>query len=66
MSAEAIEANVSPLKPGPPLKRKREEIADSDSENGEVGSDEEFGWAGDEDSLAIESLTEHEPGHSVS
>jgi hypothetical protein len=28
------------------LKRKREEVVDSESEEGEVGSDEEFGWRG--------------------
>lgn len=33
------------------LKRKREEVADSESEEGEVGSEEEFGWRGGEGGL---------------
>ena len=41
--------------PGPTLKRKLEEIADSESEEEEIGSDEEFGWIGD-DPLAVEIL----------
>lgn len=44
--------------PGPPLKRKREEIADSQSEDEELGSDEDFGWVDDVD-LAPEGLVEH-------
>lgn len=44
-----------PILPGPSLKRKREEVADSQSEDGELGSDEEFGWADDID-LAPEGL----------
>ena len=43
--------------PGPRLKRKREEVADSQSEEEDVGSDEEFGWAA-EDSLAIDGLND--------
>jgi len=48
-------STVLSILPGPTLKRKREVIADSQSEEEDVGSDEEFGWAG-EDSLAIEGL----------
>lgn len=44
--------------PGPPLKRMREEIADSQSEDEEHGSDEEFGWVDDVD-LAPEGLVDH-------
>ena len=43
------------------LKRKREEVLDSQSEDDDVGSDEEFGWAG-EDALAIEGLNDDQ-GH---
>ncbi|MCJ1285281.1 hypothetical protein MMC26_004621 [Xylographa opegraphella] len=63
----AVPRNVSPsivlpIAPGPKLKRKREaEVADSQSEEEEVGSDEEFGWAG-EDSLAIDGPNEDQ-GH---
>ncbi|MCJ1384899.1 hypothetical protein MMC17_008017 [Xylographa soralifera] len=52
---------VLPIVPGPRLKRKREEVADSQSEDEDIGSDEEFGWAG-EDSLAIDGLNDDQ-GH---
>ncbi|MCJ1414968.1 hypothetical protein MMC32_001298 [Xylographa parallela] len=52
---------VLPIVPGPRLKRKREEVADSQSEEEDVGSDEEFGWAG-EDALAIDGLNDDQ-GH---
>ena len=60
MQEVALQTNVSssatlPILPGPTLKRKREEIADSESEEEEIGSDEEFGWIGD-DPLAVEIL----------
>ncbi|KAI9877248.1 MAG: hypothetical protein M1830_004429 [Pleopsidium flavum] len=42
-----------PIISGPPLKRKRDEIADSQSEDEELGSDEEFGWMNDNE-LATE------------
>ncbi|MCJ1244951.1 hypothetical protein MMC30_002152 [Trapelia coarctata] len=49
----AVEPSVSlPLVAGPTLKRKREEVADSESEEGDLGSDEEFGWVGNEDLTA--------------
>ena len=41
-----------------PLKRKHDEIANSQSEDGDVGSDEEFGWLGDDDPLTTEDLPE--------
>ncbi|KAL2052373.1 hypothetical protein ABVK25_007245 [Lepraria finkii] len=48
------------LKSSPPLptsvKRKRGEIADSESEEGEAVSDLEFSWALDDNALRIESL----------
>ena len=41
-------------------KRKREEIADSQSEDGEVGSeDEDYGWG--EDDEAVTDKLAHEP-----
>ncbi|MCJ1393686.1 hypothetical protein MMC18_006562 [Xylographa bjoerkii] len=52
---------VLPIIPGPTLKRKREVVADSESEGEDVGSDKEFGWAG-EDSLAIDGLNDDQ-GH---
>ncbi|MCJ1368090.1 hypothetical protein MMC16_007229 [Acarospora aff. strigata] len=45
-----------PILPGPSLKRKRDEIADSQSEDEELGSDEEFGWM-DDDIVAGEGFT---------
>lgn len=38
------------------MKRKRGEIADSESEEGEAASDQEFGWAVDDNALSIEGL----------
>ena len=48
--------------PGPSLKRKRAEIADSQSEDEELGSDEEFGWA-DDVYLAPGGFMEHDEVH---
>ncbi|MCJ1485491.1 hypothetical protein MMC06_005665 [Schaereria dolodes] len=48
---------IPPVVLAAPLKRKREEIADSQSENGSVDSDEEFGWA-DDGLLGAEGLVE--------
>ncbi len=36
-----------PTLPAPSLKRKREEIADSQSEDEELGSDDDFAWPND-------------------
>ena len=55
LQANVISSVDLPILPGPSLKRKREEIADSESEEEEIGSDEEFGWIGD-DPLAVEVL----------
>ena len=41
--------NASPVLPAPSSKRKRGEIADSQSEDEEADSDREFGWAADDD-----------------
>ncbi|MCJ1234345.1 hypothetical protein MMC14_002306 [Varicellaria rhodocarpa] len=51
---------VGPLSvlPSSQLKRKRDEIADSASEEEDIGSDEEFGWADDDDPLVNESLAD--------
>ncbi|MCJ1397256.1 hypothetical protein MMC11_000448 [Xylographa trunciseda] len=54
-------STVLPMLQGPTLKRKREVVADSQSEEEDVGSDDEFGWAG-EDSLEIEGLNDDQ-GH---
>ena len=42
---------ASPVLPTTSLKRKRGEIADSQSEDEEAGSDLEFGWDGDDATL---------------
>lgn len=56
MATTTVSAPIElPILSGPTLKRKRDEVADSQSEEEEVGSDEEFGWAG-EDALDIDSL----------
>lgn len=47
--------------PAPVLKRKREVVADSESEEGEVGSDQEFGWKGGEERM-VEGLEEVDTG----
>ncbi|MCJ1476078.1 hypothetical protein MMC13_004743 [Lambiella insularis] len=57
--ANSMPPIILPIMSGPMLKRKREEVVDSQSEEEEVGSDEEFGWAGD-DALAIDSLDAEE------
>ncbi|MCJ1434410.1 hypothetical protein MMC27_003778 [Xylographa pallens] len=62
----AIPSNVNPsivlpIVLGHRLKRKREEVADSQSEEEDVGSDEEFGWAG-EDSFTIDGPNDDQ-GH---
>ena len=38
------------------MKRKRGEIADSESEDEEAASDQDFGWAEDDDTLNAASL----------
>ncbi len=49
--------NASPVLLGTSLKRKRGEIADSQSEDEEAASsDREFGWAGDDETLNAEEL----------
>lgn len=49
--------NASPLLPATSLKRKREEIADSQSEEEETAaSDQEFGWIADDETLNAEEL----------
>lgn len=58
ISQEEISMKTTPILLDHSLKRKRAEIADSESDNGDVGSDEEFGWAGDNDSLTAEGLLE--------
>jgi hypothetical protein len=40
------------------MKRKRGEIADSESEDGEAPSDEEFGWAAGHDPINSEALVD--------
>lgn len=42
----------------PPLKRKRDQIADSQSEDEDVGSEEDFGWADDDHPLVAEDPTD--------
>jgi len=40
------------------LKRKRKEVEDSESDDGEAASDEEFGWAAEDAALHAEELPE--------
>lgn len=47
---------MSPVLPAASTKRKRGEIADSESEDGEAASDQDFGWAEDDDALNAASL----------
>lgn len=57
MMVEHTRRDVSPLLPATSLKRKREEIADSQSEDEETAaSDQEFGWAADDETLNAEEL----------
>ena len=46
-----VRRNASPVLQTSILKRKRDEIADSQSEDGTAASDEEFGWANNEDEI---------------
>ena len=46
-----IRRNASPVLQASTLKRKRDEIADSQSDDGTAASDEEFGWAGEDEIL---------------
>lgn len=55
MTQAEIRLNASPLLPAVSTKRKRGEIADSDSDDEEQASDREFGWAGD-DALGVDGL----------
>ena len=56
MDRAKIRLNSSPPLPPTSIKRKRGEIADSESEEGEAASDQEFGWAVDDNALSIEGL----------
>ena len=51
-----LQLNVSPVLPATSLKRKRGEIADSESEDGDVASDQDYGWAEDDNALNAEGL----------
>ncbi|KAF6240862.1 hypothetical protein HO173_000654 [Letharia columbiana] len=53
-----IRLNGSPVLPATSLKRKRGEIANSQSEDEEAESDQEFGWAADDHILTTEALLE--------
>ena len=53
-----IAAQVSPPLPEVSLKRKRDEIADSESDDGDAGSDQEFGWGADDEALHTDPVAE--------
>lgn len=55
MDRTDIGLNGPPGLPATSLKRKRGEVVDSQSEDEEAESDQEFGWAGDYDTLALEA-----------
>ncbi|MCJ1464278.1 hypothetical protein MMC07_002891 [Pseudocyphellaria aurata] len=46
----------SPVLPVQSHKRKRDEIRDSESADGEIGSDEEFGWGSEDNPLAAQTF----------
>ena len=52
-----ITRNASPVVPATLLKRKHEEIADSQSEEEAAASDQEFGWAGDDPTFYTDELS---------
>ncbi|KAL9130020.1 MAG: hypothetical protein Q9217_001704 [Psora testacea] len=51
-------AGTSAHLPKTSRKRKRDQIADSESDDGDAGSDQEFGWGTDDEALRIDDLTE--------
>ena len=53
------QAGPPPILSSSQLKRKRDEIPDSASDEEDVGSDEEFGWADDDDPLVNQGLDYH-------
>ena len=55
MNLAPDEIATLPVPESLPLKRKRSEVADSESED-EAGSENEYGWDGDEDLFAAEEL----------
>ncbi|SLM33669.1 P-loop containing nucleoside triphosphate hydrolase [Lasallia pustulata] len=58
ISADSAEPGAASIISAPPLKRKRDQIADSQSEDEDAGSEEEFGWADDDHPLVPEDFTE--------
>ncbi len=57
MDQADIRRNASPMLPATSLKRKRGKISDSQSEDEEAAaSDQEFGWADDDETLNAEEL----------
>ena len=55
MTIASDEIATFPILETLPSKRKRSEIADSESED-EAGSENDYGWDGDEDLFAAEEL----------
>ena len=53
----ATKTDILPILSSPPLKRKRGEVEDSQSEDEDLGSDVEFGWPNEEE-LATEGFIE--------
>ena len=51
-----IASNLSPTLVPTSLKRKRDEVADSESEAEDAGSDQEFGWGDTEETLQPDNL----------
>ena len=51
-----LRLNVSPVLPATSLKRKHGEIADSESEDGNTASDQDYGWAVDDNEFNAEGL----------
>ena len=55
MNQTDIKSNESPVLQSTSLKRKRGEIADSQSEDEQVESDREFDWAVEDDATVTEA-----------
>lgn len=51
-----LRLNVSPVLPANSLKRRRGEVADSESEDGDVPSDQDYGWTEDDNELNAEGI----------
>ena len=56
MDPNEIELHTASATAGLSLKRKRDEGMESQSEGEEIGSDDEYGWTGDDDPINTKEL----------